>query len=112
MTLFGDVHSAEIFTKRKTRKDITRRGAGNICYAWKNEGKCDKGSACLFSHSSIPDDNEEEQGENSLGSGCVFFNSETGIKLNSLDNYLFLSLTQTQHFSNQNTLSFPTPSPI
>lgn len=75
-TLFEDTAGAEIFTS-KVKKHVTRRGAGNICYAFKNDGKCDKGAACPFSHSTDAGGNEDE--ETKLGSGCVHFYTEAGM---------------------------------
>ena len=49
---FGTVSEAEVFTSRsnKHRPNFTKRGVGHACFAFKNEGKCDRGDSCLFSH--------------------------------------------------------------
>ncbi len=84
---FGDVAGVDLFTS-KARKHVTRRGAGNLCYAFKNEGKCDKGDACLFSHG-VEDAAAEE--EEKLGSGCVYFFSEESMNAALEQRVLYVS---------------------
>lgn len=71
---FGEVAGAEIFTTKK--KKALGRGAGNVCYAFKNDGKCERGANCPFSHGSEGSDGPTEE---SLGAGVVYFTSEEGV---------------------------------
>ena len=93
---FGEVSRVELFAaaKRDTRPEKTRRGFGNICYAFKNDGHCAKGDDCPFSH----DIEEEEEPTKKAffgigasasvdatpavehtGNGCVVFHTELGM---------------------------------
>lgn len=68
-----DATGSEIFT-RAVKKHVTKRGAGNACYQFKNEGTCDAGDRCRFSHSL-----EAEVEEERLNSGVVWFSTEKGM---------------------------------
>ena len=72
---FGIVVGAEVFTSK--RKARVGRGEGNICYAFKNDGKCERGAACPFVHGDAGGASDEAD---SLGSGCVYFETEEGMK--------------------------------
>ena len=93
---FGEVSRVELFAaaKRDARPEKTRRGFGNMCYAFKNDGACAKGDDCPFSH----DVSEEEEAppkpafgigvsssaaveprEEHTGNGCVVFHTELGM---------------------------------
>lgn len=82
---FGEVLDVEIFTGARERPKATMRGAGNLCFAFKNNGFCPKGDECLFSHQ-MEEFVEETDDSNKqhLGSGCVYFATEEGMK-NALD---------------------------
>ena len=78
---FGTVSEAEVFTSRsnKHRPNFTKRGVGHACFAFKNEGKCDRGDSCLFSHDLSTGEEEPQQDEEDgvegqrTGSGSVTF---------------------------------------
>ena len=83
---FGAIERVELFTGRKNHRPTNhRRGVGNICYAYKNDGYCDKGNECPFSHN-MEDEEEEvcdgdggETGENHhSGNGLVVFATREG----------------------------------
>ena len=65
-----DATGSEIYT-RVMKKYLTKRGVGNICYQFKNEGTCDAGERCRFSHSV-----EAEVEKERLNSGVVWFSTE------------------------------------
>jgi hypothetical protein len=75
---FGEVASVELFTtKKKGRDEFTRRGAGNICFAFKNTGHCDRGDSCVFSHSVESAPSSESLPH--IGCGLVYFTTIEGM---------------------------------
>lgn len=85
---FGAVAGAEIFTTRK-KKARVGRGEGNVCYAFKNDGKCERGANCPFSHGS--EGGGGDAAEESLGSGVVYFHTEMGVALALAQRSLYVS---------------------
>ena len=73
---FGEVSSVELFSAgRKQRNEFTRRGAGNICFAFKNTGFCDKGDLCMFSHTI----EVEASSTPHIGCGYVYFTTKEAV---------------------------------
>ena len=85
-SLFGVdcVAAAEIFTTRRKKT----RGEGNLCYAFKNDGKCERGANCPFVHG---DPSTGEDRDAPTGSGIVYFHSEEGAEKALLQRILYVS---------------------
>ena len=79
-TLGMDATGAEIFTSKRAAKVPSKRGAGNLCYQWKNEGRCDHGDGCRFAHSTTAGAGGEDEGGAMLSSGAVWFASAAGVE--------------------------------
>jgi hypothetical protein len=81
---FGDITRCELFFSRakQARPEKTRRGYGNICYAFKNDGVCPKGDDCPFSHEIEKEEDTAEVGggdEEHTGNGLVVFSTKDGM---------------------------------
>ena len=89
-SVFGPVESAERFCSSRSTKLPTKRGIGNVCYSLKNDGKCDRGADCPFSHEieAKKDGNGngegegrgQEEGTEFLDSGSVTFTNESDMR--------------------------------
>ena len=99
---FGTVSRVELFYGRKAdaRPANTRRGFGNMCYAFKNDGTCEKGDECLFSHDIAAEEvkeaatpaKKEGEGEAAEGNGPHAGNGFVAYVQPYLSQYIYIFL--------------------
>jgi hypothetical protein len=98
---FGNVKRVELFygRSRSVRPAFTKRGFGNLCYAFKNDGFCEKGDDCPFSHDVGTEeqpgdeaaDNSTDAEEAHSGNGCVIFDTEEGMNVAMQQSSIYVS---------------------